>query len=66
VAQGLAQAAAAAPVQAGALQAWLETEEGYRQLVLASLLLKNAKGIVDENMAPAFGARIGFNALDGD
>lgn len=40
--------------------------EGYRQLTLASLLLKNAKGVVDEHMAPAFGVRIGFNALDGD
>ncbi|HWK70673.1 MAG TPA: imelysin family protein [Burkholderiaceae bacterium] len=44
----------------------LKTEEGYRGLTLASLILKNAKGVIDENMAPAFGARIGFNALDGD
>ncbi|TEA79543.1 imelysin family protein [Allopusillimonas ginsengisoli] len=40
--------------------------DGYRQLTLAALLLQNSKNIVDQNMAPAFGARIGFNALDGD
>ncbi|WP_353148277.1 imelysin family protein [Pollutimonas bauzanensis] len=48
---------------------WLQfttTEAGYRQLTLASLLIKNAKSLVDENVAPAFGVRIGFNALDGD
>lgn len=48
---------------------WLqftETEAGYRQLTLASLLIKNAKSLIDENVAPAFGVRIGFNALDGD
>lgn len=44
----------------------VHSAEGYRQLTLASLLLKNAKGMVDEHMAPAFGVRIGFNALDGD
>jgi len=66
VARSLAPASASVASKEGGLQAYLETEDGYRQLVLASLLLKNAKGIVDENMAPAFGARIGFNALDGD
>lgn len=42
------------------------TDAGYRQLTLASLLVKNAKSLVDENVAPALGVRIGFNALDGD
>ncbi|MGB6104216.1 MAG: imelysin family protein [Pusillimonas sp.] len=42
------------------------SDEGYRQLTLASLLLKNAKGMVDEHMASAFDVRMGFNALDGD
>jgi predicted lipoprotein len=44
----------------------LGTGEGYRRFTLVSLILKNAKGMVDEHMAPAFGVRIGFNALDGD
>ncbi|MGB3289127.1 MAG: imelysin family protein [Burkholderiaceae bacterium] len=44
----------------------LKSEEGYRGLTLAGLILKNVKGVVDEHMAPAFGVRIGFNALDGD
>ncbi len=41
-------------------------EEGYRQLTLAALLIKNAKVLVDEHVAPVFGVSIGFNALDGD
>jgi len=44
----------------------LAGEDGRRLLVLASLTLKNAKAIVDENLAPALGVTIGFNALDGD
>lgn len=44
----------------------LADAEGYRQLQLASLMLGNIKRIVDEDMAPAFGVTIGFNALDGD
>lgn len=51
------------PVQ---LDAALASEEGRRLLTLASLTLKNAKAIVDENLAPALGVTIGFNALDGD
>ncbi|WP_409079865.1 imelysin family protein [Pusillimonas sp. SM2304] len=50
----------------GDAQQLVHSAEGYRQLTLASLLLKNAKVMVDEHMAPAFGVRIGFNALDGD
>ncbi|PLC51657.1 aminopeptidase [Pollutimonas subterranea] len=42
------------------------SEDGYRQLTLAAILIKNAKSQVDEHVAPAFGVRIGFNALDGD
>lgn len=48
------------------LDAFLGTEDGYRRLTLQSLLLDNAKNIVDAHMAPAFGVSIGFNALDGD
>ncbi|WP_313622744.1 imelysin family protein [Achromobacter sp.] len=44
----------------------LAGEEGRRLLVLASLTLKNAKAIVDQDLAPALGVTIGFNALDGD
>ena len=50
----------------GEFNTLLKTEGGYRSLTLASLILKNAKGVIDEHMAPAFGVRIGFNALDGD
>ncbi len=52
-----------------AFPAWeegLHSAEGHRRLQLASLVLKNAKDIIDEHVAPAFGVRIGFNALDGD
>jgi len=38
----------------------------HRELHLVALQLGNVKHIVDENMAPAFGVTIGFNALDGD
>ncbi|EHK64310.1 imelysin family protein [Achromobacter arsenitoxydans] len=41
-------------------------EEGRRLLLLASLTIKNAKAIVDQDLAPALGVTIGFNALDGD
>jgi predicted lipoprotein len=44
----------------------LSSEAGWRQLSLAGLILKNAKDIVDQNLAPALGITIGFNALDGD
>ncbi|HUG58769.1 MAG TPA: imelysin family protein [Candidimonas sp.] len=52
-----------------ASDSWVQfasTEAGYRQLTLATLLIKNTKSLVDEDVAPAFGVRIGFNALDGD
>ncbi|SEK04534.1 imelysin family protein [Achromobacter sp. NFACC18-2] len=58
-----AQALRAVPVP---LEQALAGEEGRRLLVLASLTIKNAKAIVDENLAPALGVTIGFNALDGD
>jgi predicted lipoprotein len=48
------------------LEQALAQEDGRRQLTLAVLTLKNAKAIVDENLAPALGVTIGFNALDGD
>ena len=44
----------------------LAGEEGRRLMVLASLTLKNANAIVDQDLAPALGVTIGFNALDGD
>ncbi|MNT75251.1 hypothetical protein D3C72_2141320 [compost metagenome] len=44
----------------------LAAEEGRRLLLLASLTIKNAKAIVDQDLAPALGVTIGFNALDGD
>ena len=50
----------------GDIQALLASDDGYLQLTLATLLLKNAKGLVDEYVAPALGVRLGFNALDGD
>ncbi|MGY6273315.1 imelysin family protein [Achromobacter denitrificans] len=58
-----AQTLHAAPVP---LERALAEEEGRRQLTLASLTLKNAKAIVDQDLAPALGVTIGFNALDGD
>jgi predicted lipoprotein len=62
----LAQARDALEAMRGNLDDLLSTEDGYRSLTLVSLILKNAKGMIDEHMAPAFGVRIGFNALDGD
>lgn len=44
----------------------LSDAEGRRLLGLAALTLKNAKAIVDQDLAPALGVTIGFNALDGD
>lgn len=44
----------------------LADAEGRRLLDLAALTLKNAKAIVDQDLAPALGVTIGFNALDGD
>ncbi|MYN13448.1 aminopeptidase [Pusillimonas sp. TS35] len=35
-------------------------------LRIAALQLKNAKSIIDQDMASVFGATVGFNALDGD
>lgn len=49
-----------------ALEQAVADEDGRRQLTLASLTLKNAKAIVDQDLAPALGVMIGFNALDGD
>src|SRR5690606_18678351 len=41
-------------------------DDTHRELVLITLLLNNAKDLIDQHMAPALGVRIGFNALDGD
>ncbi|MGB3819755.1 imelysin family protein [Achromobacter pulmonis] len=48
------------------LEQALTDTEGRRLLGLAALTLKNAKAIVDQDLAPALGVTIGFNALDGD
>lgn len=48
------------------IQEYAPTADGYRRYRLAALLLKNAKSILDEHIAPGLGVRIGFNALDGD
>jgi len=40
--------------------------EVYQALRLAVLKLDNARRMVDENLAPALGVGLGFNALDGD
>ncbi|WP_238912154.1 imelysin family protein [Achromobacter xylosoxidans] len=48
------------------LEQALADAEGRRLLGLAALTLKNAKAIVDQDLAPALGVTIGFNALDGD
>lgn len=50
----------------GNIEQLASSEQTYRQLKLGALVLKNAKSLVDEDMAPALGVRIGFNALDGD
>jgi len=47
-------------------QQLLSTDAGHRELTLVVLQLRNAKSLVDQDMAPALGVRIGFNALDGD
>lgn len=62
----LSSAAATLRAVPAPLEQALASEDGRRLLVLASLTLKNAKAIVDENLAPALGVTIGFNALDGD
>lgn len=42
-------------------------DEASRQpFILATLVLKNAKDVADQDFATAFGVSIGFNALDGD
>lgn len=61
--QNVAQTLQAVPTP---LEATLKDEDGRRQLQLASLTIKNAKAIVDQDLAPALGVTIGFNALDGD
>lgn len=40
--------------------------EARGRLALAAMILKNAKSIVDQDVAGAMGVSIGFNALDGD
>lgn len=54
-----------ASVPADAEQAFT-AEEPRSALTLAVMVLKNAKDVVDQDIAPALGVTIGFNALDGD
>lgn len=61
--QNAAQGLQAVPTP---LDAALKQEDGRRQLLLAALTIQNAKAIVDQDLAPALGVTIGFNALDGD
>lgn len=56
-----ALAAVDVPLQQAAADA-----DAWQRLALAALILKNAKDIVDQHVAPALGVTIGFNALDGD
>jgi len=44
----------------------LAGETGRRQWTLVRLLVGNAKNVIDQNIAPALGVTMGFNALDGD
>lgn len=62
----LASAAQTLQAVPAPLEQALADEEGRRLLLLASLTVKNAKAIVDQDLAPALGVTIGFNALDGD
>lgn len=62
----LARAAADLSTMSLPLDQVLAQAEGRRQLELAALTIKNAKAIVDQDLAPALGVTIGFNALDGD
>ena len=44
----------------------LEDPAGRRRLALLTMILKNAKALVDQDLAPHVGTSLGFNALDGD
>ncbi|HLU19506.1 MAG TPA: imelysin family protein [Pusillimonas sp.] len=48
------------------VQQLFTSEAGHRDLTVVVLQLRNAKSLIDQDMAPALGVRIGFNALDGD
>jgi len=62
----LARAARALREAPPDIEAALASAEGWRAVNLAAVTLKNAKAIVDQDLAPAVGVTIGFNALDGD
>jgi len=64
--QELARAQTLLADMSAPIAALLADADAYRQLQLSGLMLGNIKRIVDEDMAPAFGITIGFNALDGD
>lgn len=64
--QELSQSADILQGRAGQVMRLAEDAELYRELKLVTLKLDNARRIVDENLAPALGVGLGFNALDGD
>jgi len=62
----LARAANTVAAVAHPFETAAASDEGYRLLTLTALTLKNAKQLVDQDLAAYFGVTIGFNALDGD
>lgn len=62
----LDQAAGAAARAEGPTGLLSEDGEPRDALALAALVIRNAKDVVDQHLAPAVGVTIGFNALDGD
>ncbi|WPL79639.1 imelysin family protein [Bordetella hinzii] len=62
----LEQAAGLAAAAPGDAEAAFTQPEARASLALAALIIKNAKDVVDQDIAPALGVTIGFNALDGD
>jgi predicted lipoprotein len=64
--QELRQSADILRARKGQALRMVEDEDLYRELTLVALKLDNARRMVDEDLAPALGAGLGFNALDGD
>lgn len=62
----IARAAGSAGAVGHPFETAAASEDGYRLLTLTALTLKNAKQLVDQDLAAYFGVTIGFNALDGD
>ncbi|QGE81731.1 imelysin family protein [Bordetella holmesii] len=62
----LKQAAALVASVPASAEAAFTQAQSREALVLAAMVIKNAKDVVDQDIAPALGVTIGFNALDGD